>query len=145
MAGIMKFQGRMIFYQAGIDSGLIKKLEVPSTIDELAVGLNIKNSQLLSSLLDLGCALKEISCRNGVYRLKGPVARALVKNTAVKEMVRETAMYHADVAVSLGRFLLKGEKGDYLGRFGGIIAESSRIMEPLIKSFIYHSLEKSGP
>lgn len=143
--GIMKLEGRLIFYHAGIETGLFKKLEKPSTIEKLTVELSIINKQLFSSLLDLGCSLKELSCKNGKYRLKGAMSRALVTNTPISELIRETVLYHADIARRLDTYLLQNKKGDYLKDFGGVIAESSRLTEPLIKTFIYHSIKKSAP
>ncbi|MCP4135553.1 MAG: methyltransferase domain-containing protein [bacterium] len=145
MAGIMKLEGSLIFYHAGIETGLFKTLAEPATLEELANRLNISNKQLLSSLLDLGCSVKEIACRNGKYRLKGAMAKALVNNVPIAELLRETVQYHGDVACRLDTYLLKNKKGNYLKDFGGVIAESSRLAEPLIKAFIYRTIKKSTP
>ena len=142
---IMKLEGSLIFYHAGIETGLFKILAKPSTLEQLARGSNIANKQLLSSLLDLGCSVKEISCKNGRYRLKGSMAKALANNVPLAELIRETVQYHADVAQQLVSYLIENKKGDYLKDFGGVIAESSRIMEPFIKAFIYHTVKKSTP
>ncbi len=142
---IMTHQGGLIFYHAALDTGLLKLLAAPAPLDELARKAKIRNKQLLSSLLDLGCSLGEISCKNGNYRLKGAMAKALAGNVPLAELVRETVRYHADVARRLDAYLLQDKKGDYLKDFGGIIAESSRLTEPLIKAFIYHTVKKSAP
>lgn len=142
---IMKLEGSLIFYHAGIEIGLFKILVKPSSLEELAFKLNIKNTQLLSSLLDLGCSLNEVSCRSNKYRLKGSMAKALVSNIPIIELVKETVQYHADVAQRLNKFLINNEKGYYLNTFGGVIAESSRILEPMIKGFIYYTLKKTTP
>ncbi len=142
---IMKLEGSLIFYHAGIETGLLKNLEKPSTLEDLAYKSNITNKQLLSSLLDMGCSLKEISCKKGIYRLKGTMSKALTDNAPLRELIRETVQYHADVARQLDTYLSGNKKGNYLKDFGGMIAESSRIMEPMIKAFIYHTLKKSGP
>lgn len=144
-AGIMKLEGSLIFYHAAIETGLLKMLEKPATSEQLALELNIKNKQLLCSLLDLGVSLKELSCKNGRYRLRGAMSRALLTNTPITELIRETVQYHADVARRLDTYLLQNKKGDYLKDFGGVIAESSRLTEPLIKAFIYRSVKKSVP
>lgn len=140
--GIMKFEGSLIFYHAGIQTGLFKILSKPLTFEQLALSLKISNRQLLSSLLDLGCSLKELKLRDGKYQLKGSMAHAFVDNTPLTEIIRETVLYHADIASRLDTYLLKNEKGDYLKDFGGIIAESSRILEPMIKACIYHCIKK---
>ena len=142
---IMKLEGCLIFYHTAIETGLFKILAKPSTLNELASELNIKNKQLLLSFLNLGCSLREITCKKGKYRLKGSMARALAGNIPLAELIRETVQYHADVALRLDTYLLQNIKGDYLKDFGGVIAESSRIMEPFIKAFIYHSVKKSSP
>ncbi len=142
---IMKLQGSLIFYNTGIETGLFKILTEPLSLQEIAAKLNIKNIQLLGSLLNLGCSLKEISSRNGRYRLRGAMSKALVNNLPITELVRETVQYHADVALRLNSYLLKDQKGDYLKKFGGIIAESSRILEPMIRSFIYQTVKRNVP
>jgi SAM-dependent methyltransferase len=145
MAGIMKLEGALILYHAGIETGLFTLLEKPSTLEEIAREANITKTRLLSSLLDLGLSLNEISCKKGKYRLKGSMARALATNLPLAELVRETVRYHADVAQNLGAYLTKNTQGDYLNTFGGVIAESSRILEPFIKAFIYGTVKKITP
>lgn len=143
--GIMKFEGSLIFYHTGIETGLFRILAEPKTFEQLAVELNTADIKLLSSLLDIGCSLGELSCKNGKYRLKGSMARALANNIPLAELVRETVQYHADVARKLDTYLVKNTKGNYLKDFGGVIAESSRLMEPMIKAFIYNTVKKSVP
>lgn len=141
---IMKLVGELTFYHAAIETGLLKILVKPLTLDEIASKLNINNKQLLYSFLNLGCVLKEISCKNGKYRLNGSMTKALGNNFPLAELIRETVQYHADVAHKLDKYLLHNTKGDYLNDFGEIIAESSRVLEPFIKAFIYHTVEKSS-
>ncbi len=145
MGGIMKLEGSLIFYHGGIETGLFKILEKPSTLEQIRLGSNIANTRLLAPLLDLGCALDEISCKKGTYRLKGSMAKALAAHVPLTELIRETVLYHADVARNLGAYLIKNTEGDYLKDFGGVIAESSRILEPFIKGFIYHTVKKTAP
>jgi len=145
MVGVMKHEGRLMLYHAGLATGLFKVLDAPSTLDEIARATGIPNTRLLSSLLDLGCSLGEISRKKEKYGLKGAMAKALVHNRPLAELVRETVQYHGDVASRLGDYLRKGTGGDYLEKFGGVIAESSRLTEPLIKAFIYGELKKSEP
>jgi ubiquinone/menaquinone biosynthesis C-methylase UbiE len=142
---IMKHEGSLIFYHAAIGTGLFDVLRKPSGISEIAEKLNIADKQLLSSLLDLGCSLKELSCKKGHYRLRGTMAKALMGNIPMRELIRETVQYHSDVARSLHMYLLENRKGNYLKDFGGVIAESSRILEPMIKAFIYHTVKKTTP
>lgn len=143
--GIMKLEGSLIFYHAGIETGLFKKLATPLTPDQLALELNIADIQLFTSLLDLGCSTGDLLYKKGKYRLKGSMAKALANNTPLAELVRETVLYHGDVAARLGTYLMKNTKGDYLKDFGGVIAESSRLTEPFIKAFIYNTVKKSIP
>jgi 4-hydroxy-2,2'-bipyrrole-5-carbaldehyde O-methyltransferase len=142
---IMDLQGRLIFYNAGLETGLLKLLETPSSLEQIARKLKIANRQLLSSLLDLGCSLKELSCKNGLYSLKGPMAKALIRNAPIAAMILETVRCHADIALRLDAYLRKNRKGDYLKDLGGIIAESSRILEPMIRAFIYHTVKRNRP
>lgn len=140
---IMKIEGSLIFYNAGIEIGLFSLLAEPSSLEEIATKLHIKNMGLLASLLDMGCSLKEISCKNGKYKLKGSMAKAFVTSVPIRDLIRETVQYHAGIAQNIHTYLLKNISGDYLDRVGGLIAESSRLTEPLIKAFIYHNVKKA--
>ncbi|TFH40743.1 MAG: class I SAM-dependent methyltransferase, partial [Chrysiogenales bacterium] len=142
---MMKPVGRLIFYNGAIDSGLLELLTTPSTFEQIADTLNIKNRPLLSSLLDLGCVLDELSCKKNHYHIKGAMAKAMTRDTPIADLMRETVHYHADVALRMNSYLKKNKKGDYLKDLGGVIAGSSRIGEPLIKSFINHTIKKSTP
>lgn len=124
--------------------GLLKILKKPSSLENIAIQLKISNRQLLLSFLELGCTLKEISVKKGKYTLKGSMAKALVNNTALEALIKETVQYHGDIARNLDTYLIENQRGDFLKAFGGIIAESSRISESLIKAFIYHSLENKS-
>ncbi len=142
---LMKHEGSLIFYHGGIETGLFRILNQPSALERIIHESGTANKQLLISLLDLGTALGEISYRKGKYRLTGPMARALADDLPLGELVRETVLYHADIARNIGTFLIKNSKGDYLDSFGGVIAESSRILEPFIKDFIYHEIKRPNP
>ncbi len=141
----MKPVGSLIFFNTALESGLLKMLTKPATIEQIAGELKIVNSELLSSLLDLGCSLKELSCKNGQYMICGKLTKSLLRYSPAAALIRETVQYHADVARHLNSYILENKKGSYLKEMGGIIAEDSRIGEFLIKSFIYHSVEKSKP
>ncbi len=62
---------RAQFLYAAIDSGLLAALRTPSTKDELARKLDARRPELLEALLNVGVSMGELSCRNGVYRVKG--------------------------------------------------------------------------
>ena len=142
---IMELEAGLIFYHAGIETGLFELLSCPATFEEIMDKLFLKNRQLLSSLLDMGCSLKELKLSRGKYSLKGAMAKALVHNVPVRELVRETVGYHADLAKNLQTILFENLKHRYLEEFGGVIAESSRLTEPLIKAFIYKTVKKTRP
>jgi len=140
----MRHEASLIFYHCAIEMGLLKILKKPSSLENIAIQLKISNRQLLLSFLELGCTLKEISVKKGKYTLKGSMAKALVNNTALEALIKETVQYHGDIARNLDTYLIENQRGDFLKAFGGIIAESSRISESLIKAFIYHSLENKS-
>lgn len=140
---LMKPVGSLMFYHAALETGLVYALKQPATIDQITEALRIKNRALLASLLDLGCVLKELTCRDGRYRTRGNVMRALADSPDMADLIRETVQYHANVAIRLDSFLLRGTRGNYLDTLGGVIAGSSRIGEPLIQSFIEGTVKKS--
>jgi len=58
---------RFHFFYSSIESGLIDALEWPSSREELIEKLNVKRTELLDVLLDMGLSLGELSLKKGKY------------------------------------------------------------------------------
>jgi len=141
--GLMKAEARLIFLYTSLEIGLFDLLTRPMSLDEIASALEINNIPLLSSLLDLGCSLKELSNKKGYYRVKGSMAKAIAKGSYCADWIREMVRYHANVAQRLGSLLHDGGKEDFMAGLGGVVARSSLMMEPLIKTFIHLAVKKT--
>src|SRR3990172_343254 len=90
---------RVQFLYAAFESGLLKALARPATRDGLIAALGIQRPELLDALLALGVRLKELSPKNGTYRIRGRRSRALATDDgdAPAAMIQELVAYHADV------------------------------------------------
>ncbi|MBI3971791.1 MAG: class I SAM-dependent methyltransferase [Chloroflexi bacterium] len=128
---------RLQFLDAAAGCGLLDALRTPTTAVDLTQRLHVARTDLLQSLLDLGVALGEVAVERGRYRLRGRRARALggEAGDALAALVHEWVAYHSAVF----RWLPAGLQGtslvDYLRVLGGVIARSSRVLEPLVGSF----------
>lgn len=135
----------MQFYSYAAQSGLMNELVAPAGKNDLARSMNITNVDQFEHVLKLGTNLKALSFNNGKYSLRGSLAKAMASSSGnpITSMIKEMASYHGDVFRNLPENLRGSGQKDYLGEYGAIVAESSRIIEPFIKSYIYSLLDKS--
>ena len=130
---------RLQFLYAATKSGLLTALQTPATPDELVQKLGVKRPELLEALLEVGVAVKELSNRNGTYRISGRRSRALLdgeSGDALVAMIEEITGYHASVYQLLPERLRGAPDGDYLAEAGELIARSSRAFEPFVANFV---------
>ena len=127
------------FYSYSAESGLMKELLQPTKKSDLIKSMRIKNVELFEHVLNLGLSLEAISCKNGKYNLKASLAKAMANSSGdpLSSMMKEMVHYHGDVFRNLSQNLNHLLQKDYLGEFGEVVAESSRIIEPFIKNFIF--------
>ena len=62
---------RMYFVYAALESGLLEALQTPCTRESLLDNLDAKRPEILDAILDVGLSVKELSCSNGFYRIRG--------------------------------------------------------------------------
>jgi SAM-dependent methyltransferase len=137
---------RIQFLSAALRSGLLYTLRTPATQDQLAQKLAVKRPELLDALLEMGVALKELSKRNGSYRISGRRSRALLdgeSGDALAAIIEEITGYHASVYQLLPERLRGAPDGDYLSETGELIARSSRAFEPFVANFV-RSIASTG-
>lgn len=129
---------RIRFLRAAEQVGLLDKLAVPVTAEELVSALNIGDPGLLHGLLELGVAVGELRKRGGRYSLNGSRIRALATSDgdALRGFTGEVADYHGDVYRDLPALLSGRKRGDYLGAYDELVARSSRLLEPYIARFV---------
>ena len=129
---------RMHFLHAAAQSGLLDCLKAPCSRAELIQKLNVKRPELLDAILEIGLALKEISFRNGLYRIKGNRSLFLMgKNGTVFSAFIEANVTYYNLTYQHFADRLKGAPlADYLREFGDVIARFSRMAEPYVRYFI---------
>jgi protein-L-isoaspartate O-methyltransferase len=138
---------RLHYLHAAIDSGLLQALATPASREELLDQLRVKRPELLDALLELGLALKELSLKRGLYHLVGRRSLALVSEEGLMlgALVQELVLYHGSVYTNLAGRIQGAPLGNYLETMGVMIARSSRIFEPFIKSFTQSIVEEEQP
>ena len=136
---------RLHFLYAAMHAGVLQAL--PASKEALVERLGVQRPELLEALLDLGVAVKELSHRNGRYAIRGGRSRALVteEGDPALAMVEELLTYHADVYRQLAPRLKGAELGDYLDEHALLIARSSRVLDPLVKSFVRSVVSPGRP
>lgn len=140
---LVQGESALIFYNTAREAGILAALATPATADELASRLAVKNRPLFDSILEIGVTIGGLSRKKGKFALRGALSRAIAAGHPVADLVQEIAQYHGDVAVNAAAFIADGGVGDYLSRFGGVIAKSSRVGEFAIRAFIGAMLDKS--
>src|SRR5512136_1486733 len=87
---------RIQFLYAAIDSGLLAALKTPATKDDLVRKLDARRPELLEALLNVGISVGELSCRNGVYRVKGKRSLAVTgdKGDPLAALVQVSLNHH---------------------------------------------------
>jgi len=129
---------RMYFLHAAIQSGLLDSLKSPCSKKELIQKLNVKRPELLDAILEVGLSLKELSFRNGLYRIKGKRSLFLNrKNGDVLSAFIEANVTYYNLTYQHFADRLKGAPlADYLREFSDVIARFSRMAEPYVLYFI---------
>jgi SAM-dependent methyltransferase len=128
---------RTYFLHAAFETGLLQALRSPSTLEQITRKIAPKRPELLEPLLDQGVAAGELFRWHGVYSLRGRRAKAIASASgdALAAMVQELVGYHGSVFTQLGARINGAPLGNYLSGAGPLVARSSRIFEPFIRSF----------
>jgi predicted O-methyltransferase YrrM len=138
---------RLHFFYVAAQCGLLQMLRTPCSKDKLVRQLAITNAALLDSLLELGIALGELSCANGAYRLRSERSLALVdrEGDPLVAMLEEFITFYGPIYQQLGERLRGAPPGDYLASTASIVARSSRLLEPVVASFIHSFIRGTRP
>ena len=133
--GDCKRMTRMHYLYAAIDSGLIDAL--PASRDELIAKLDAKRPEMLDALLGVGLSLKELSNKNGQYRIKGKRSKSMIgkKSDPFRALVEANVTYYATAYRNFAQRLRGGPKGTELDECGGIVSRLSALGEPLVQVF----------
>ncbi len=137
---------RFHFFYAAHESGLLKALRKPKTLNEIIRDLDIKQPEHLEPLVDLGLSLKELAIKNGRYYLKGKCSKLF----AVKEgdgpiaLVQGQVTYYNSTYRHAAERMRGAPEGDYLEYIGPIVARFGKILEPFIKNFVHKVVHNKG-
>jgi SAM-dependent methyltransferase len=131
---------------AAIESGLLEALRTPATQSELRQQLQAERTEFLDALLELGLSLKEISYKNGVYRLRGSISKSLLKpqGDMLAAVIQATATYYNSIYRQAAARLHGAPSGDYLEEIAGTVARFSQFTEPFLRRFLRDNLPGQG-
>jgi SAM-dependent methyltransferase len=129
---------RMHFIHAALDTGLLDALDRPRSRDELIRALEVKRTDILDALLDIGLATEELAQRNGKYRIRGRRSRSVVggDGDTLAAVIQANVTYYNAVYREAAARLRGAPSGDHLGHIGELVARFSKLGEPLIERFI---------
>jgi 4-hydroxy-2,2'-bipyrrole-5-carbaldehyde O-methyltransferase len=138
---------RMNFLYAAFTSGLFQALSTGATRESLVQTLNVQRPELLDALLDMGTALSELSCRDGIYRLKGKRSRTMAtpQGDVLAAIVEANVTYYSEAYRRLADRMRGAPLGDDLSEIGEVVARFSKIGEPILDQFIKSLVGGSKP
>jgi 4-hydroxy-2,2'-bipyrrole-5-carbaldehyde O-methyltransferase len=139
---------RLHFLAVATDLGLLEELRHrPAAIGRLGARLAIGDPALLEAFLRLGAALGVLRCRAGRWSLRGRRSKALAMPEAntMRAMVQEALRYDAAVYIGLGAHLRGAPPGDYLRTTGAVVAEASRLVEPVLAPLLRSLVAERRP
>ncbi|EFL50911.1 Methyltransferase type 11 [Solidesulfovibrio fructosivorans JJ]] len=122
-------------------------LRLEEALDALALSPE-KHAASLKAFLHLGVTLGEIDPRRNRYALKGNLAKAMAKPEfdALLSLAEEASGLHAPYIAAALSEEVEGESLRALSdRHSEVIARSSKIAEPVLKSVLDDLLPESGP
>ncbi len=133
----MASQMQLVTASALLRCGAMQHLHTPRTLGELSAAMGIDEHEALRHLLDLGVRRRLLRRRRGRYSARSRLARCVARaaHGPLASMLQEVTTYHHEVFDGLPDLLRGQPPRDYLDRYGELVAQSSRIMAPWIRSF----------
>ena len=137
---------RVQFLYAAIDSGLLAALKTPATKDDLVRKLDARRPELLEALLNVGVSVGELSCRNGVYRVKGKRSLAVTAESGdpVAALYQASLNHHNSSYLNLASRMRGVPSDNRLGEIGDTVARASKLYAPFLQSFVSDTVAGKG-
>jgi SAM-dependent methyltransferase len=137
---------RWQFLYAAIGSGLLAVLKTPSTKDDLVQKLDAQRPELLEALLNVGLSVGELSCRNGVYRVKGKRSLAVTgeKGDPLAAFIQVSLNHHNSSYLNLASRMHGAPSDNRLDEIGDTVARASKIYAPFFQSFVSDTVAGKG-
>ncbi|MBE9581234.1 MAG: methyltransferase domain-containing protein [Proteobacteria bacterium] len=138
---------RMHFIYAALESGLLEALSTPSSTDDLIKKLNVKRSEILEALLDVGLSVKELAYKNGAYSIKGKRSKAVRGNEGdiLAAMIQANITYYSSAYRNAADRIHGAALGNDLEKMGSLVARFAKIGEPLIRDFMTNIVTGKNP
>ncbi len=132
--GIIRYH----FLYAAIESGLLEALKTPCSRKDLIKKLEVKNPDILDALLKVGISLKELSCKNDRYVIRGKRSLAMVDTygDTLSAIIQANVTYYNNSYRHAAARMKGAALGDDLKWAGDIIARFSKLSDPVIKTFL---------
>lgn len=137
---------RWQFLYAATGCGLLAALETPSTKDDLVRKLDARRPELLEALLNVGVSVGELSCRNGVYRVKGNRSLAVTgeKGDPLAAFVQVSLNHHNSSYLNLAARMRGAPSDNRLDDIGDTVARASKIYAPFFQGFVSDAVAGKG-
>lgn len=124
---------RLEFLGVASRVGIADALDRPRTLEQVADVAHITDVGLLEAFLQLGVALGEVRFGRDRYEIGGRRLRAVAgESVDLRGLVEEVVTYDSPIYTSVGEHLRGLPPRDYLDGVGDVIAQSSRIAEPVL-------------
>jgi SAM-dependent methyltransferase len=129
---------RTHFIYAALEAGLLEALDRPCAREELIRVLGVGRAEFLDALLDVGLSVRELSCKKGLYRLRGRRSRTMIGQNGdmYAAIVQANVTYYNSAYRHAAERMRGAPSGNYLNEIGGLVARYAKISEPIIASFI---------
>lgn len=139
---------RASFLAAAASSGVLRRLaDRPGDVRGLLTALDLGGDERrLRVWLDVGVHLGDLGVRNGHYRLRSRVAKALAKaeNDCFAAMVDQLVRYHGPMLAAAPAMLREGRRLSFGDQDGALIARASRVLEPAVEAAVERVVDRRG-
>lgn len=129
---------RYHFLYAAVESGLLEALRTPCSRKDLIETLEVKNPDILDALLKVGISIREISCKKGIYGIRGKRSAAMVgpDGDTLSAVIQANVTYYNNSYRHAAARMKGAALGNDLEWAGDIIARFSKLSDPVIKTFL---------
>ena len=138
---------RIHFLYTAIESGLLERLKMPCSRNDLLKKLDVKRPDILDALLKVGISIKELRLKNGEYSIRGKRSLAMVRDNGdmISAVVQANVTYYNNAYRNAAARMKGSPLGDDLKKVGDIIARFSKLTDPVMKSFISEIVAGKNP
>lgn len=138
---------RIQFLGVASRTGIAAALAAGATLDDVAAATGTVDRDLLASFLAVGVSLGEVRRKGDRYRIDGRRLRAVAgdRSPDLRGLVEEAVAYDSPIYLGLGEHLRGAPKADYGSGLGDVIANASRLAEPLLAPLVRRVVRSKRP